>query len=323
MDTFMCSSWYFLRYASPHYDQGPFEPEAAGYWLPVDQYTGGAEHAVMHLFYARFFIKAIRDLGLVSFDEPFTRLFNQGTIIAQKQKMSKSRGNVVNPDGYVADLGADTVRAYLMFIGPWEQGGEWDDSGINGISRWLNRVWNLVLQGHETAFPEHASDSTATKELRHRTHKTIKKVTEDLDRFRFNTMLAFLMEFTNHLSKVLSEGTVDAAAWREASDALLILLAPSTPHLTEELWARTGHQYSIHEQLFPRWNEELAAEEQITLVVQVDGKVRDKISVPVTIEQNEAEDLALTSPKVELHLRERQVHKVIYVPQKLVNIVTR
>lgn len=323
MDTFMCSSWYFLRYASPDYVQGAFSTDKVNYWLPVDQYTGGAEHAVMHLFYARFFTKAIRDLGLVSFGEPFTRLFNQGTIIAQKQKMSKSRGNVVNPDRYVSEMGADTVRAYLMFVGPWEQGGEWDDSGINGISRWLNRVWNLVLQGNETIFPDQAADPAATKELRHRTHKTIRKVTEDLERFRFNTMLACLMEFTNHLSRVLGERSVDAGAWREAIDTLLILLAPSTPHLAEELWGVTGHQYSIHQQLLPKWDEELAAEEEVTLVVQVDGRVRDKISIPVSIEQGEAEDLALSSSRVKPHIKERSIEKIIYVPQKLVNIVTR
>ena len=151
MDTFMCSSWYFLRYSSPHYAKAAFDPDKVKYWLPVDIYTGGAEHAVMHLLYARFFTKAIRDMGLVDFGEPFTKLFNQGIIIAGKQKMSKSRGNVVNPDAYVAELGADTVRAYLMFIGPWEQGGEWDDSGISGISRWLNRVWNLALEGYDAA----------------------------------------------------------------------------------------------------------------------------------------------------------------------------
>ena len=146
MDTFMCSSWYFLRYASPNYNAAPFDANKVKYWLPVDLYTGGAEHAVMHLFYARFFIKALRDMGLVDFDEPFTHLFNQGIIIAEKQKMSKSRGNVVTPDEYVAELGADVVRAYLMFVAPWEQGGEWNDSGISGVSRWLNRVWNLVLE---------------------------------------------------------------------------------------------------------------------------------------------------------------------------------
>ncbi|HJX69784.1 MAG TPA: leucine--tRNA ligase, partial [Dehalococcoidia bacterium] len=240
MDTFMCSSWYFLRYASPDYDQNPFDRQKVRHWLPVDQYTGGAEHAVMHLLYARFFIKAIRDLGLVDFDEPFTRLFNQGTIVVQRQKMSKSRGNVITPDEYVAELGADTVRAYLMFVGPWEQGGEWDDSGISGISRWLNRAWNLVLQGETTLFLREVADQQAIKELRHMTHRTIKKVTEDLERFRFNTMLASLMEFTNHLARVLEARSVDSSAWREAIDTLLLLLAPTAPHLAEELWMRTG-----------------------------------------------------------------------------------
>ncbi|MGB2885130.1 MAG: leucine--tRNA ligase, partial [Dehalococcoidia bacterium] len=201
MDTFMCSNWYFLRYASPGYDKGPFDPEKLAYWMPVDQYTGGAEHATMHLLYSRFFNKAIRDLGLVNFDEPFNRFFNQGTIVMERQKMSKSRGNVVNPDEYVAKLGADTVRGYLMFLGPWDQGGGWDDSGISGIWRWLNRVWNLVLGEHESGgLPQ--MNQTAEGELRHQTHKTVKRVTQDLEKFRFNTMLAALMEFTNYLTKV-------------------------------------------------------------------------------------------------------------------------
>ncbi|MBM4444539.1 MAG: leucine--tRNA ligase [Chloroflexi bacterium] len=323
MDTFMCSSWYFLRYASPGYDRGPFDAKALDYWLPVDQYTGGAEHAVMHLLYARFFIKAIRDLGLVPFGEPFTRLFNQGIIVAQKHKMSKSRGNVVNPDSYVSELGADTVRAYLMFIGPWEQGGEWDDRGINGMSRWLNRVWHLVLQGQETALPGVAPDQGAARELRHRTHKTIKKVTEDLGKFRYNTMLACLMEFSNHLGKVLAEGYADAQSWREASDALLLLLAPTAPHLAEELWDRTGHAYSIHQQHLPQWDEELAAEEQITFVIQINGKVRDKVMVPASISEAEARDLALSQPRVKAFLEGKQLASVVYVPQKLVNLVVK
>jgi leucyl-tRNA synthetase len=323
MDTFMCSSWYFLRYASPDYDRSPFDPEKVKYWLPVDQYTGGAEHAVMHLLYARFFIKAIRDLGLIDFDEPFTRLFNQGTIIAQRQKMSKSRGNVITPDEYVAELGADAVRAYLMFVGPWEQGGEWDDSGISGISRWLTRVWNLVLEGEEVAFSEEAADPGSVRELRHRTHKTIKKVTEDLERFRFNTMLASLMEFTNHLAKVLAARSVDTSAWREAIDTLLLLLAPTAPHLAEELWTRTGHPYSIHNQSFPLWEEDLTAEEQITLVIQVNGKLRDRVVVPASITEGEAQELALSQPRVKAHLKGREVTKVIYVPQRLVNLVVR
>jgi leucyl-tRNA synthetase len=323
MDTFMCSSWYFLRYASPHYDEGPFDAEALEYWLPVDQYTGGAEHAVMHLLYARFFIKAIRDVGLVDFDEPFTRLFNQGIIVAQRQKMSKSRGNVVNPDNYVSELGADAVRAYLMFIGPWEQGGDWDDSGLNGMSRWLNRVWNLALQGQEASLPSEAPDQRAAKDLRHRTHKTIKKVTEDLGRFRYNTMLASLMEFSNHLAKVLSEKSVDSTSWQEATDTLLLLLAPTAPHLCEELWTRTGHPYSIHKQPFPKWDDELAAEEQTTLVIQVNGKVRDKVTVPVSITEKEAQELALSQPRVKAFLEGKQLTSVIYVPHKLVNLVVK
>jgi leucyl-tRNA synthetase len=323
MDTFMCSSWYFLRYASPHYDEGPFDTEALEYWLPVDQYTGGAEHAVMHLLYARFFIKAIRDVGLIDFDEPFTRLFNQGIIVAQRHKMSKSRGNVVNPDNYVSELGADAVRAYLMFIGPWEQGGDWDDSGLNGMSRWLNRVWNLALQGQEASLPSEAPDQRAAKDLRHRTHKTIKKVTEDLARFRYNTMLASLMEFSNHLARVLSERSVDSTSWQEATDTLLLLLAPTAPHLCEELWTRTGHPYSIHRQPFPKWDEELAAEEQNTLVIQINGKVRDKVAVPVSITEKEAQELALSQPRVKAFLEGKQLTSVIYVPHKLVNLVVK
>ena len=323
MDTFMCSSWYFLRYASPQYDRSAFDPEKVKYWLPVDQYTGGAEHAVMHLFYARFFVKAIRDLGLVGFDEPFTRLFNQGTIIADRHKMSKSRGNVVNPDNYVSELGADTVRAYLMFIGPWDQGGEWDDSGINGIARWLNRVWNLVLQSQENPLPKDGADQSAVRDLRHITHKTIKRVTDDLEKFRYNTMLALLMELTNYLSKVQADRSADAASWQEAVDALLLMLAPVTPHFAEELWTRTGHAYSIHKQPFPAWDKSLAAEEQVTLVIQINGKVRDKVEVPASITEPEARELALSQPRVKSFLGDKHTDKVIYVPNRLVNIVVK
>ncbi|MBN2100007.1 MAG: leucine--tRNA ligase [Dehalococcoidia bacterium] len=323
MDTFMCSSWYFLRYASPLYDRSAFDPDKVKYWLPVDQYTGGAEHAVMHLFYARFFVKAIRDLGLVEFDEPFTRLFNQGTIIADRHKMSKSRGNVVNPDHYVSEMGADTVRAYLMFIGPWDQGGEWDDSGINGIARWLNRVWNLVLQGQENPMPRDGADPGAVRDLRHITHKTIKRVTDDIEKFRYNTMLALLMELTNYMSKIQAERSGDEASWQEAIDALLLMLAPVTPHLSEELWTRIGHAYSIHNQPFPKWDKSLAAEEQVTLVIQINGKVRDKLQVPAGITEAEARELALSQPRVKSFLGGKQTEKVIYVPKRLVNIVVK
>jgi len=325
MDTFMCSSWYFLRYASPRYDAAPFDADKVKYWLPVDLYTGGAEHAVMHLFYARFFIKALRDMGLVDFDEPFTRLFNQGTIIAEKQKMSKSRGNVVTPDEYVNELGADAVRAYLMFVAPWEQGGEWNDSGISGIGRWLNRVWKLVLEGYKpnTRAENQPGDGEDHRDLQRVTHQTIKRVTEDLERFRLNTMIAALMEFTNYLTKVKETGSVADSAWKETIDILLLLLAPTTPHLAEELWQRTGHEYSIHNQSWPRWNEELAKDEEITLVVQVNGKLRDRITVPASITEAEAQQLAVERQRVKPYLEGKKILKNIYVPGRLVNLVVQ
>ena len=320
MDTFVCSSWYMYRYVDPHNPERPMSRELARKWLPVDQYTGGAEHAVMHLLYSRFFARAARDMGLVEFDEPFLRLFNQGIIISGRAKMSKSRGNVVAPDEYVARQGADAVRVYLMFIGPWEQGGEWDDSGLAGVSRWLNRVWTLVLTPAKTVAE---ADANAVRELRRMTHKIIRRVTEDVERFRFNTMVAALMEYTNYLTRVRDAGPVPEAAWNEAMEALLLLLAPSAPHLAEELWERTGRPYSIHNQRWPEWDAELAAEEQITLVVQVNGKLRDRILVPVDIGEAEARERALASAKVKPHLEEKSIERVIYVPQRLVNIVVR
>jgi leucyl-tRNA synthetase len=322
MDTFMCSNWYFLRYTSPGYDKGPFEPQKLAYWMPVDQYTGGAEHATMHLFYARFFTKAVRDLGLVKFGEPFTRLFNQGTVVLGGAKMSKSRGNVVTPDEYVEKMGADTVRAYLMFVGPWDQGGGWDDSGISGLWRWLNRVWNLVLEEQKDAHLP-AIDQTTENELRRRTHKTIRKVSEDYEKFRFNTMIAALMELTNYLAKVKEERSVANTAWKETIDTLLLLLAPSVPHLAEELWERTGHPYSIHNQSFPSWDEKLVVEEQFTLVIQVNGRLRDRVEVPVSIAESEARELALGRERVKVHTSSREIRDIIYVPGRLVNIVVK
>ena len=246
MDTFMCSSWYYLRYTSPHFAAGAFDPELLKKWMPVDIYTGGAEHAVMHLFYSRFFIKALRDMGLVTFGEPFTRLFNQGTITADHQKMSKSKGNVVNPDKYVGDLGADTVRSYLMFIGPWEQGGDWDDSGIYGLSRWLNRIWGLALEPYE-GIGCGGNDEPGLEDLLRVTHQTIRRVSEDMDRLRFNTMISALMEFSNYIAKVREAGSVTTDNYRSAVRTLLRLLAPTAPHFTEEVWSRLGYEYSSSE----------------------------------------------------------------------------
>ena len=319
MDTFMCSSWYFLRYTSPTYDKYPFSQEQINYWMPVDLYTGGAEHATMHLLYSRFFVKAIRDIGIVKFDEPFTRLFNQGIIGSQGEKMSKSKGNVVTPDDYVADLGADAVRVYLMFVGPWEQGGDWNDNGIIGMGRWLKRVWNLVSAG----YVEKARDAEAEKECLRIMHKTIKKATEDIERFRFNTMLSALMEYSNLLSRVQENGSIKKPLWAEAVKNLLLLLAPSAPHMAEELWQQLGYTYSIHNQSWPEWNRELAADEEITLVIQVNGKLRDKISVPVDITEETAKQLAFEQERIKGYVEGKSIARIIYVPGRLLNIVLK
>jgi len=321
MDSFVCSSWYFLRYASPHYKKAAFDSEKVKYWLPVDFYTGGAEHAVMHLLYVRFFTKAIRDMGLIDFGEPFLKLFNQGHIIMHSQKMSKSRGNVVNPDEYVAELGSDVFRIYLMFVGPWEQGGDWDDSGIMGISRWLNRVWNLALDGYKQKSGGNRNQTEV--ELVRIMHRTTKKVTQDIERMHFNTMIAALMEYSNYLNKVREAGAVSPSVWEESIKTLLLLLAPSAPHLTEELWQKNGYEYSIHNQKWPGWDEALIKEEEITLVVQVNGKLRDRVTAPASVSEDEARKLAMEQPKVQTYLEGREVVKVIYIPGKLVNIVVK
>ena len=322
MDTFVDSSWYQLRFTGPHYDDGPFSPAALKAWNPVDQYTGGAEHAVMHLLYSRFFTKALRDMGLLDFDEPFVRLFSQGHIIADNQKMSKSRGNVVAPDEYVASQGADVVRCYLMFLGPWDQGGEWSDTGLNGVARWMNRVWELSER--DCANLDRAPvDEGAARDLSRTVHKTIRRVTEDLDRFKFNTALAALMEYSNSLSQAWERGGIDSGRWNEAIETLLVLLAPMAPHISEELWERTGHVYSIHDQRIPEWDPDLAADEVITLVVQVNGRVRDRIEVPADITEADAKKVALESERVQANTAGKDMARVIYVPGRLVNLVAR
>ena len=321
MDTFVDSSWYFLRYASPDYSDGPFDPRTVGQWNPVDQYTGGVEHAVMHLLYARFFVKALRDLEMLDFDEPFARLFNQGTIVFQQRKMSKSRGNVVAPDEYVERMGADAVRCYLMFLGPWEQGGEWSDSGINGVARWLNRVWALARRvPRELDSP--VSEEVA-RDLTRLIHQTVRKVTEDVERFKFNTALAALMEYTNGLSRVWDRGEVSRELWEESIERLLLLMAPMAPHISEELWERTGRGFSVHSLPWPEWDAGLAADAVVTLVVQVDGRLRDRIEVPASITDDLARETALRSRNVQRHTEGREVARVVYVPGKLINVVTR
>ncbi len=322
MDTFVDSSWYFLRHCSPHDATAAFDPKLVSFWMPVDQYIGGIEHATMHLLYARFFVKALRDLGLVTFDEPFTRLFNQGLVISGGFKMSKSRGNVINPDDFVKTLGADTVRAYLMFLGPWDQGGDWSDKGIAGIHRFLNRVWSLTLDTRDRSEPE-GTNPALEREIRRVTHRTIRRVTDDIERFRFNTALAALMEMTNALTRYADDAVAGTPAWKEAIRSLLLMLAPIAPFVTEELWFRLGLPYSIHQQSWPVWEEALVAEEMVTVVVQVNGRVRDKLTVPVDATRKAVEALALNSERVRRFIDGAVVSNVVYVPGKLVNIVTK
>jgi len=314
MDTFVDSSWYWYRYLSPHYGEGPWKPEKGEEWLPVDIYTGGIEHAILHLLYARFWTKAMRDLGLVDFSEPFNRLYNQGIILGEDaEKMSKSRGNVVNPQDYVDHYGSDALRDFLMFIGPWDQGGPWDGRGIEGVSRFLRRALSLTGDGNPSGAE---ADPT---ELARRTNRTVMKVTEDLETFRFNTAIAALMEHTNYLLAI--KGEVGEEEWTEALRAFVLVLAPFAPHHAEEMWAAMGEPYSVHEQAWPAWDETLIRAEEITLVVQVNGKLRDRIEVPADITEEAAKELALSSAKVRVHVEGREIRKSVYVPGRLVNLV--
>lgn len=317
MDTFMCSSWYQYAYLSPYY-QGelPFDKEQADYWLPVDLYTGGIEHACMHLIYTRFFTKAMRDIGLVDFNEPMTKLRNQGIILGEdSEKMSKSRGNVVAPDDLVDKYGADAVRAYLMFGWRWEQGGPWDSRGVEGVYRFLNRVWDALL---ETVAP--ANSEAAAKSLRRKTHQTIVKATQDMEDFTFNTYLASLMELLNLIIKVKSE-VYGSEAWDEATRTILLLLAPACPYITEELWSKLGYGYSIHDQAWPVSNPELAAEESVEIVIQLNGKIREKLVVPINSTAKELEEIALANETVVELIAGKTIRKVVAVPNRLVNIV--
>ena len=319
MDTFMCSSWYHLRYLSPHYDQGPFDPAEYDYWMPVDTYTGGIEHATMHLIYTRFFHKAMRDMGIVEGHEPMMQLRNQGIVLGEDyEKMSKSRGNVVPPDELVEKYGADTVRAYLMFFARWSLGGPWDSQGIEGSARWLRRVWTAFTEPVESAGQP---DEDVSRALRRKLHQTLKAVTEDFENFEFNTIVAALMELMNEMYKAREAGAYGSPAWEEAVDVYIRMMAPIAPHIAEELWARHGKPYSVHHQPWPVVDEEAAKEDEIDLIVQVNGKLRDKISVPAGISKEEAEKVALASETVQKFLEGKTPRKVIVVQGKLVNIV--
>ncbi len=330
MDTFVCSSWYQYAYISPNYKAGeplhrddmPWDPEKGAYWLPVDQYTGGIEHATMHLLYTRFFTKALRDLEIVDFDEPMKRLFNQGTILGPDgEKMSKSRGNVVNPDEYVSRYGADTVRGYMMFIGPWDLGGPWDPSAIEGVSRFLYRVWSMMTEPATAGGRNGGDGAVDERSLERKLHQTIIKVTDDLEHFRFNTAIAAMMEFNNYLLKAKESSVTQTPLWNEAQITLVKLMAPIFPHISEELWHHLGQSGSVHLQSWPVGDAEKAREDEIAVVIQVNGKVRDKLMVAPGTASEVIERDALALDTVQKWIDGKTVRKVVVVPNKLVNIV--
>jgi leucyl-tRNA synthetase len=331
MDTFVESSWYFLRFACPDFDMGILDPDRVNYWSPVDQYIGGIEHAVLHLLYARFFTKVLRDLGYVKLDEPFQRLLTQGMVLKDGAKMAKSKGNVVDPNDMIKHYGADTTRLFLLFAAPPERDLEWSEAGVAGAHRFLHRVWTLVytiLPDIKTvaAYQGSGEDlSAALAELRHKVHQTIKKVSDDIEeRFHFNTAIAAVMELTNHFYKAveaLPRERLTFMVYREAVEALLKLLNPMVPHIAEELWQAMGYSRSLHMEAWPAARPEALAESTFTLVIQVNGKVRDQVLAPLSASEEQIEAFALSSPKIKDWVGEKEIKKKIYVPGKLLNIV--
>jgi len=312
MDTFVCSSWYFLRYLSPQLENKPFDKTLVNKWLPVDLYVGGAEHATMHLIYARFITMVLHDLGFIDVEEPFARLYHQGTITHKGAKMSKSRGNVVIPDHFVKKYGSDSFRMYLMFMGPYDEGGDWSDYGIVGVYRFLNRVWTLVQK-----VKQNKEKITFNAKLEQKLHQTIKKITKDLENLRFNTAIATLMQWLNLAYNNIK--TVD----KEMLDTYLKLIAPFAPHLAEELWHQVGHPNSIFKESWPHYRKELIAEQQVTIIIEMNGKVRDKLTLPITTEQKEIEKLAQSRPKVQQYLQNKEIKKIIHIPGRLINFVLK
>jgi leucyl-tRNA synthetase len=338
MDTFVDSSWYWYRYLSPEKRGSALDVSLAERWTPVDQYTGGAEHAVMHLLYAREWTKMLRDTGVLQQDEPFRRLFNQGQILgADGERMSKSRGNVRDPDDLVARYGADTVRLFLMFMGPWDQGGPWSESGIGGVHRFIGRVWALALDPHRVEpgdpaggrLPAGEDEAAANAAIRRAAHRTLRDVTADYEAFRFNTMVAKLMELSNALYRYRGTPVAGGEAWDEAMRLLLLMLAPAAPHVTEELWSRrlaaAGAPWrSIHTEAWPEVDAAAAAEATREVPVQVNGKLRDRVIVPADADAAMVERLALDSPRIRELLAGRAPDRVIQAGGgRLVNVVLR
>jgi leucyl-tRNA synthetase len=324
MDTFVCSSWYYLRFPNPNKDDSAFDFDIVKDWLPVDQYVGGAEHAVMHLLYARFFTKILYDLKLVNFDEPFKRLVHQGVITNQGAKMSKSRGNVINPDDYIQEYGSDIFRMYLMFMGAYTEGGDWSDEGIHGINRFVNRVWRLVDMILEN--PATGKESERIVELERICHYSIKMVTQDLERFQFNTAISRIMELVNGMYLYVQDLKPEEQNHEvliEILKSLVQLLSPCAPHLGEELWLRIGNKGSVFNSNWPVWDEEKLKTETNTIVVQVNGKLRGQIEADVNADDEVVKQAAFQNPKIKKYIEGKEIVKVVIVKNKLVSIVVR
>ncbi len=317
MDTFVDSSWYFFRYADSENSEAIFDPEKPAYWMPLDQYIGGIEHAILHLLYARFITKVLYDMGLSSVEEPFARLFTQGMITLDGAKMSKSKGNVVDPVALFDSHGADALRLYHLFMGPPTDDAAWNENGVDGTRRFLERVWRQATDDHDFVNRE---EDDADRELLGLAHRTIRKVTEDIDRFHFNTAVPALMVLSNELGDYLA-GSPRRETFAEVLRKLLLLLSPMTPHIAHELWERMGHGDMLAQEPWPTWDEELAKEETVTLVIQVNGKVRDRTEVSADITADQAEAAALTSEKIQEWIEGQEVRRVIARPPNLVNLV--
>jgi leucyl-tRNA synthetase len=327
MDTFVCSSWYFDRFCSPHEDKQPFARAAVDYWMPVDQYIGGVEHAILHLMYARFFTKFLYDIKWLSCQEPFTNLLTQGMVLKDGSKMSKSKGNVVSPEDIINTYGADTARLFILFASPPDRDLEWSDAGVEGAYRFLNRVWRLVGDYRKVLQKQDSIGSEldeATRQLRFKTHAIIKKVTEDIEnRFNFNTAISAIMELSNQLGAYRDHPRPHAGVVREAVETLLLLLSPFSPHICEELWHMIGHENSICLMSWPKYDKDALVQSEVEMVVQINGKVRDRIMVATGSDDETVRQQCLQSPRVLQQLEGKTVQKFIIVPGKLVNIVAR
>lgn len=331
MDTFMCSSWYFLRYCDPRNAKEAFAAEAVDKWMNVDQYVGGVEHAILHLLYSRFFTKVFRDFGYLHVDEPFENLLTQGMVCMDGSKMSKSKGNVVSPEEIIGRFGADTARLFILFAAPPERDLEWSEQGVEGCYRFLNRVWRLAYQYHEAVRVREdvQTDSNETgeqgiKDIRRQIHLAIKKVTADVGtRFNFNTAISSVMELVNALYLYKEQPGADPASFKEGIETVLLLLSPFAPHITEEIWHEFGHEESIHRRAWPQCDEDALIEDEVTVVLQINGKVRDRLQVPAAIPAEDLERLVRSSGKVIQLVEGKTIVKIITVPGKLVNVVVK